>query len=1715
MRAAAPKRFVNRASAGPVSQTFPGSLATSRGWILVALVFLPLALAVLPAQAQTGYVSTVVGATGSSTAGLLNQPQGVAVDGTGNLYIADTGNCVIWEVPTSGPPFIFAGELGNCTGSYSSITPTQVSLNHPVDVAANCGGTVFVADTASSATTGLHAITGGVFSNLNVSFQGTRDVIGYVQPQAIACDTDGDLFIESTFSFLDENEPGYELDALTPGGTLFNIVTSILVQYQGVAVDANRNVYSIQGPVIEKFEPGTLPNTWLAVGAVPQGRNLTGSTRLAMDPAGNFYANEGTVSNPSAIVYITKIAQGTGTVTYAAGTGVSGFNTDGPALGSTVELSNPTGLAAGSSILYFADTGNSRVRGFQGASLQMNLTTATPPVCFPTAIITMTATAEINGSPAPAGSVSFFDGVNLLGTVQIVRNTADGSVLGTATLKTFLGVGTHALQAKFQGPGTAAISGVQDLSVCGTAGTATTLTAQADMSNSANFDFLATVFGFSFGASAPNGSVSFASSASSTSLPGSPVSLTAASLPPNGVANGFDTLPPFTNVSYPAAAGDLNGDGIPDLVVFDDTSADGHTMGIMLGKGDGTFLPEIYYCFDNQPAQTQQPITCGSPAAGEPTGAAILDVNGDGIPDVVVLAASGDILVFLGTGNGALNPSPIISSFSNGGFNLAIGDVNNDGIPDLVVTSTNDQTDTVLLGDGTGKFNLSQVISVTGAGQSVIADFNSDGKPDIATTNYLVEGVAGSPNSVSILLGNGDGTFGPPITVLSSTFDFPYALLAADLNNDGMPDLAVLSTSGPTGLTVILNNGAWTSTTAGFSSGVGYATGTEPSKIVTADFNGDGWPDLLVGNGDSYNSLSLFLSNPGNTSKLFLPQQNYDGIGGYLAMVEGDFNGDSIPDVAVAGLFNDNVLTFVDLGATESTAMLSDVNVGSAKQTVTAAFAPTGTTYSASSGSVIVNGLPPGTETLTLSPPSFAVYAGSTSSVNLEFTPITMAILPPTGNVTLTATNGDLIYTTTTFVSYAYVPLYPGGEPVNFDLPSAGTWKVVVTYSGDSNWQSATSNTLTITTATITSALTLTGPATATAGVPFNVFPTFSNGGTGGGPPPTGNINIIASNGTTTLTLATQPVSSFYDSSYPISVTIPTAGTWQLEATYPGDSVWSPVTSAPLPVTVSGGITVTISPSNARVTVGQSQQFTAVVTGTTTTSVTWSVTPPTGCGTITLTGLYQAPLTMPIGTCMVTATSTVPGGGSASVTVQIIGGAPPPASPVITSISPANGTQGQQGLQVTITGSNFVAGSTTVTIGANVGAQIGVSLATVTSTSMTAQINIPETTPPGSYDVVVTVAGAPTSAMLTGGFAVTAVAINISETIAVNDQPFEAQVLSVAAPYASYSNSSLGFAGQPTQTLILSNGGQQPLSITSVAFSNSAFALGPISCSTPSSSIVTTIPSGGSCLLTIAYTSNSGGSATGTLMFTDNAAASNVSNTQSGTSYIQSIGLNGTASTNGAPISQALVSITIMPSTATVNPGSPQHFTAIGLFSDGSTSDITNSVVWSSSTPPVATISNTTGSQGLATAISAGDTTITATSGTISATASLIVPIFISETVTVTDEPSVAAGLSATQISVTASGLLYSRVTKAYSGTVTITNTSGNTLNGPFQLVLTGLISGAMLTNATGSYNGSPYISVTSPAGLAAKQAVGVTVLITYGGSAKITFTPVVYSGTF
>lgn len=376
------------------------------------------------------YAYSFIPAGGSQVT--LSQPGGVATDAAGTVYVADTGSCIVWEFPNNGQqPFALAGQRGNCAGSYASSNPTLDSLNHPVDVAV-CNGTVYIADTASAAATGLHAVTGGVFSNVVLHYTATHGIVGVAQPQAIACDNAGDLYVESVYNSTDQNGPSYTLDTLTAGGITLNVGQEFDIVYQGVAVDANGNVYTTRSNVgglgpytsIAKFtETSVSPNYVWSETVLSLNRYLNGPTRIALDAQGNFYVNEaapvaaGSPLGPT--VYVSEISSA-GAVSYLAGNGTPGFSGDGGAPLSA-ELYNVSAIAPGS-IIYVADTGNNRVRQFYSATSSLVETDKIPNFSLQTAVNPVTHqlyVAVSRGNYTQGGPVSDI----------VVYNTVDDTVV--------------------------------------------------------------------------------------------------------------------------------------------------------------------------------------------------------------------------------------------------------------------------------------------------------------------------------------------------------------------------------------------------------------------------------------------------------------------------------------------------------------------------------------------------------------------------------------------------------------------------------------------------------------------------------------------------------------------------------------------------------------------------------------------------------------------------------------------------------------------------------------------------------------------------------------------------------------------------------------------------------------------------------------------------------------------------------------------------------------------------------------------------------------------------------------------------------------------------------------------------------------------------------------------------------------------------------------
>ena len=383
--------------------------------------------------------------------------------------------------------------------------------------------------------------------------------------------------------------------------------------------------------------------------------------------------------------------------------------------------------------------------------------------------------------------------------------------------------------------------------------------------------------------------------------------------PTNYLSGGLD--------ASSVAISDVNRDAHLDLVVTSECqtfNGSGNcfeqpgVVSVLLGNGNGTFQPPVAY--DSGAFETQS--------------VAVGDLNGDGWPDLVLANREGGASGLLNRGNGTFQPALVYKTDGDWAHSVTLADVNADGRLDILVADicelncpSGESGISVLLGNGNGTFQDPKFYSsgnpgpLPGTFAVVVADLNGDGKLDVAAASecysggcYPVDGVVG------VLLGNGDGTFGAPSVYSSGDF-WPLGLAVADVNNDHHPDLLVANQGTPTGsATVLLGSGDGT-----FHSEATYSSaGSDASAVVVADANGDGKPDLFMSSTcGPVSCVGVLLNNFGAPATSTSVQSNLNPANPnksvtYTATVAGQ-----------PGMLN-GVVTFRDGGKTVSTAVLAN-----------------------------------------------------------------------------------------------------------------------------------------------------------------------------------------------------------------------------------------------------------------------------------------------------------------------------------------------------------------------------------------------------------------------------------------------------------------------------------------------------------------------------------------------------------------------------------------------------------------------------------------------------------------------------------------------------------------------------------------------------------------------------------------------------------------------
>jgi PKD repeat protein len=340
--------------------------------------------------------------------------------------------------------------------------------------------------------------------------------------------------------------------------------------------------------------------------------------------------------------------------------------------------------------------------------------------------------------------------------------------------------------------------------------------------------------------------------------------LTCALLPsPSSAAfNTFTRSDIEVGYQYGIAIADFNRDGNGDLAMV----SNGSTVKLLLGKGNGNFDPEVLIPSGNFFSENVVAV----------------DANGDSNPDLLVQGNS-SISVLLGAGNGTF-AAP--TTFTTPGIAkmLHTADVNNDGRPDVVSASPSGVY--VHFGNGDGTFGPVYATSKSGcvAEDLMTGDFNEDGRVDVAVLNPCPFG------KVSVMLGNGDGTFQPQ---MDAPVPFPFFGDAGDLNGDGHLDLAVSTNdfqANDANLAVLLGRGDGT-----FNPAVNFEVAWSPAGVRIGDFNSDGRPDIAVTSHET-RSISLLAGHGDGT---FEPSHGIATAPSPYILRTGDLKMDGLPDLVM------------------------------------------------------------------------------------------------------------------------------------------------------------------------------------------------------------------------------------------------------------------------------------------------------------------------------------------------------------------------------------------------------------------------------------------------------------------------------------------------------------------------------------------------------------------------------------------------------------------------------------------------------------------------------------------------------------------------------------------------------------------------------------------------------------------------------------------------
>jgi Big-like domain-containing protein/VCBS repeat protein/FG-GAP repeat protein len=545
--------------------------------------------------------------------------------------------------------------------------------------------------------------------------------------------------------------------------------------------------------------------------------------------------------------------------------------------------------------------------------------------------------------------------------------------------------------------------------------------------------------------------------------------------------------------------GDFNNDGIPDLAFADGdcaTPCTPNSISIILGNSN----PTTGIANGTFGAQATFTTLTGSETDTDTYALVAADFNGDGNLDIAAVNNNtNNVVILLGNGDGTFQAPLGPYAVGTQPTGIAVRDFNGDGFPDLAVTNYGSNTVSVLLnkGDGTGTFNAAVPYNV-GHGPYAIATANfnsSDTFPDLVVVNE-------TDKTVSILLGNSNGTFQPAVTYNVTGSGSPSSVAIGDFNGDGKVDLAV-GDAGTPHVYILLGNGD-----GSFQAATQVSAGLDVFSLVANSFTGSGHTDLaLTGQSKTGPTLNLVSLLAGNglggfgTPVLFPIGSQASAESQSIAF--GDFNADGAIDLAVANGLSSTASVLLNSGGTAMTITPSAGNpsygapvtfTASVSASVAGAVAPTGTvTFTSGSTTLGANiALTNGTASVTTSTlpvgaadPITAAYSGDTnfqphsvsitenvtqaattsvllSSVNPsnlgQSVTLTATVCPSAGcPATATAPTGTVTFLDGTTSIGTGSPNASGVATLTTSALAAGTNSITASYGGDTNYLASVS----------------------------------------------------------------------------------------------------------------------------------------------------------------------------------------------------------------------------------------------------------------------------------------------------------------------------------------------------------------------------------------------------------------------------------------------------------------------------------------------------------------------------------------------------------------------------------------------------------------------------------------------------------------------------------